>query len=74
VCLGEERVDWVYVSPPASLTPGERTGRYRLGRDELLTDERGESRISMEDFAVALVDEAESPRHSRTRFTVAADD
>ncbi len=72
VCRGEARVDWVYVSPPASLLPGERTGRYRLGGDELLIDERGESRISLEDFAVALVDEAESPRHTRTRFTVAA--
>lgn len=72
VCRGEERVDWVYVSPPASLVPGERTGRYRLGGDELLTDERGDSRISIEDLAVALIDEAESPRHHRTRFTVAA--
>lgn len=72
VCRNEERVDWVYVSPPAALMPGERTGRYRLGGDELLVDERGESRISMEDFAVALVDEAESPQHTRTRFTVAA--
>ncbi len=42
------------------------------GGDELLTDEEGESRISMEDLAVALIDEAESPRHHRTRFTVAA--
>ncbi|HLU28982.1 MAG TPA: NAD(P)H-binding protein [Glycomyces sp.] len=72
VCRNEERADWVYVSPPAALMPGERTGRYRVGGDELLVDERGESWISTEDFAVALVDEAESPRHSRTRFTVAA--
>ncbi|HEU5127376.1 MAG TPA: NAD(P)H-binding protein [Glycomyces sp.] len=72
VCRNEDRVDWVYVSPPAVLVPGERTGRYRIGGDELLVDERGESRISMEDFAVALVDEAESPRRARTRFTVAA--
>jgi putative NADH-flavin reductase len=72
VCRNEKRVEWVYVSPPAALMPGERTGGYRLGGDRLLLDERGESWISTEDFAVALVDEAESPRHSRTRFTVAA--
>lgn len=72
VCRDEERVDWVYVSPPANLVSGERTGRYRTGADDLLVDRRGDSRISMEDLAVALVDEAESPRHSRTRFTVAA--
>ncbi|WP_026924522.1 NAD(P)-dependent oxidoreductase [Glycomyces arizonensis] len=72
VCRGEKRVDWVYVSPSANLVPGERTGRYRIGGDELLTDEQGDSRISVEDLAVALIDEAESPRHHRTRFTVAA--
>ena len=72
VCRDEKRVDWVYVSPPASLMPGERTGHYRLGGDELLVDELGESQISTEDLAVALIDEAESPKHSRTRFTVAA--
>ncbi|MCO1576075.1 NAD(P)H-binding protein [Crossiella sp. SN42] len=63
-------VDWTYLSPPMLLEPGVRTGRYRVGKDELLVDERGESAISMEDFAVALLDEAERPRH-RGRFTVA---
>ncbi|AOS65728.1 NAD(P)-dependent oxidoreductase [Actinoalloteichus hymeniacidonis] len=62
--------DWAYLSPPALLEPGERTGRYRLGADELLVDAAGDSRISLEDFAVALVDEAERPKHHRTRFTV----
>ncbi|MGW0700827.1 NAD(P)-dependent oxidoreductase [Streptomyces sp. NPDC002867] len=63
--------DWTYLSPPALLEPGERTGDYRLGRDELLVDDEGRSAISMEDFAVALLDEAERPRHRRARFTVA---
>lgn len=63
--------DWVYLSPPALLEPGERTGAYRLGTDELLVDVRGVSAISMEDFAVAVLDEAERPGHRRTRFTVA---
>ncbi|MFF8846062.1 NAD(P)-dependent oxidoreductase [Streptomyces sp. NPDC015127] len=63
--------DWTYLSPPALLEPGVRTGGYRLGGDELLVDGEGRSFISMEDFAVALLEEAERPRHRRTRFTVA---
>ena len=63
--------DWTYLSPPALLEPGERTGRYRLGADELLVDAQHRSAISSEDLAVALLDEAERPRHRRTRFTVA---
>ncbi|NSC21252.1 NAD-dependent epimerase/dehydratase family protein [Streptomyces albus subsp. chlorinus] len=64
-------LDWVYAAPPARLEPGTRTGRYRLGTDELLVDDAGRSAISMEDFAVALLDEAERPGHHRRRFTVA---
>jgi putative NADH-flavin reductase len=64
-------VSWAYVSPPARIAPGERTGVYRLGGDELLVDAVGESSISMEDYAVAVLDEAESPKHSGRRFTVA---
>lgn len=63
-------VDWAYVSPAAVLEPGERTGSYRLGADELIVDDEGNSGISMEDMAVALLDEAERPKHHRTRFTV----
>jgi putative NADH-flavin reductase len=63
-------VDWTYVSPPALLEPGRRTGRYRVGLDHLVTDAAGDSWLSMEDFAIALVDEAERPQHSRGRFTV----
>ncbi|GAA3556501.1 NAD(P)-dependent oxidoreductase [Nonomuraea rosea] len=70
-CRAEQGVDWAYLSPPALLEPGERTGTYRIGADELLVDAAGRSAISMEDFAVALLDEAERPRHHRVRFTVA---
>ncbi|MFQ6393004.1 NAD(P)-dependent oxidoreductase [Nocardia sp. KC 131] len=72
ICRSYPGVDWTYVSPPAELVPGERTGTYQLGADELLAGADGNSTISMEDFAVALLDEAERPAHSRTRFTVAA--
>ncbi|MCF2527530.1 NAD(P)-dependent oxidoreductase [Yinghuangia soli] len=63
-------VDWAYLSPPAILEPGERTGAYRLGTDELVVAADGTSSISVEDLAVALVDEAERPKHHRVRFTV----
>ncbi|MFE3257813.1 NAD(P)-dependent oxidoreductase [Nocardia sp. NPDC059091] len=63
-------VNWAYVSPAALFEPGERTGAYRLGRDDLLTDDQGNSSISMEDMAIALLDEIEQPAHHRTRFTV----
>lgn len=64
-------VDWSYASPGALLAPGERTGRYRTAGDRLLVAEDGTSRISMEDFAVALLDELEHPNHVRGRFTAA---
>ena len=62
--------EWAFVSPPITLAPGERTGHYRLGDDNPLFDAKGESRISVEDFAVAVLDEAETPKHSGKRFTV----
>lgn len=71
ICKANKSANWAYLSPPAMLTPGSRTGKYRLGADELLYDERGNSQISMEDFAVVLLDEAEQPSHQRTRFTAA---
>lgn len=67
----ETELDWVFVSPAMMLTPGTRTGTYRVGGDQLMTDEEGESRISLEDYAVAMLDEAERPRHHRQRFSVA---
>ncbi|MGY4877538.1 NAD(P)-dependent oxidoreductase [Vreelandella aquamarina] len=69
-CLAETRTAWTYFSPAAMLTPGKRTGTFRLGSDTLVVDENGESRISMEDFAVAMLDEAEVPGHIRQAFTV----
>jgi uncharacterized protein len=65
-------IGWTYLSPPAEIAPGERTGRYRTGGDQLLVDDTGRSFISADNFAVALVDELERPRHDRARFTVAA--
>lgn len=67
----EGPVEWSYVSPAALLEPGRRTGRYRLGDDELLFDDTGRSAITMEDFAIAMLDEAENPQHMRRRFTAA---
>jgi len=64
-------VGWTYVSPGALLQPGERTGRYRTDDDRLLVDEDGHSHITMEDFAIAILDEIEDPRHVRERFTAA---
>ena len=66
----ETTLDWSLLSPSALLQPGERTGKFRLGGDQLLVDAQGESRISVQDYAVALIDELEQPRHSRQRFTV----
>lgn len=66
----EQELDWTFLSPSALLLPGTRTGVFRLGGDGLLVDSDGKSHISMEDYAIALVDELETPRHSRRRFTV----
>jgi putative NADH-flavin reductase len=64
-------LDWTAISPPASIGPGQRTGKFRLGLDQLIEDAKGESKISREDFAVAILDEIEKPRHVRKRFTAA---
>lgn len=64
-------VRWTSLSPAATIEPGERTGTYRTGTEELVTDAEGNSYISAEDYAVALVDEIETPRHIGERFTVA---
>jgi len=66
----EASLDWTFLSPSADFAPGKRTGHFRLGGDQLLTDANGKSHISMEDFAIAMVDEVERPAHSRRRFTV----
>jgi putative NADH-flavin reductase len=69
--LARERdLNWTFISPSALFIPGERTGKFRLGTDQLLTAADGKSSISFEDFAVALADEIERPAHIRKRFTV----
>jgi putative NADH-flavin reductase len=68
--LQESSIDWTYLSPSAFFEPGRRTGKFRLGQDQLLTADDGKSSISMEDYAIALVDELEQPQHRRQRFTV----
>lgn len=65
----EETVDWVFVLPAIMLVPGERTGKYRTGGPGPVTNAEGESTISVADFAVALLDEAEAPKHHRQRIT-----
>ena len=67
----EKELEWTFLSPPASIDPGERTGHYRVGKDQLLKNKEGESKISTQDYAVAMLDELENPKHIRARFTVA---
>jgi putative NADH-flavin reductase len=66
----EEDLHWTMLSPSAHLEPGTRTGKFRLGADQLLVDAQGHSHISLADYAVAMIDELEQPRHLRQRFTV----
>ncbi len=63
-------LDWSFVCPSIIIAPGERTGQFRIAADELLKDGNGDSRISQEDFAVAMLDEVENPQYIRRRFTV----
>jgi putative NADH-flavin reductase len=64
-------IDWTFFSPAALIFEGPRTGTYRAGGDQLVTDEAGESRISFADYAIAMVDELEAHKHARARFTAA---
>ncbi len=66
----EPELDWSFLAPSAQLQPGTRTGKFRLGKDQLLVDANGQSRISVQDYAVAMIDELEHPAHIRQRFTV----
>ncbi|MBC3196409.1 NAD(P)-dependent oxidoreductase [Pseudomonas poae] len=66
----EKELDWTFLSPSADFVETERTGTFRLGQDELLVSAEGRSWISFADYAIALLDEVENPRHSRQRFTV----
>jgi uncharacterized protein len=66
----EKTLEWTFFSPAALIGPGERTGKFRLGRDQLISDAQGKSSISYDDYAIALVDELERPQHVRARFTI----
>jgi putative NADH-flavin reductase len=66
----EKELNWTFLSPSALFVAGERTGQFRLGKDQLLTAADGKSWISFEDYAMALADEIEKPAHLRARFTV----
>lgn len=68
--LRKSDLDWTSFSPAALIEPGERTGKFRLDNDQLVVDQSGQSRISAEDYAIALLDEVETPRHIRQRFTI----
>ena len=68
--MNEKDIDWIFFSPAGTLEPGQRTGKFRLGKDDLIVDENGNSHISVEDYAVAMIDELEKPVHHRERFTI----
>jgi putative NADH-flavin reductase len=68
--LRDSDLNWTYFSPAMTIQPGERTGKFRLGKDALVSDDKGNSSISTEDYAVALVDEVEQGRHTKQRFTI----
>jgi len=66
----EKDIDWIFLSPAANMTPGQRTAKFRIGKDDLVVDANGDSNISVEDFAVAMVDELEQEKHHKERFTI----
>lgn len=68
--MNEKDIDRIFFSPAGTLEPGKRTGKFRLGKDDLIIDENGISHISVEDYAVAMVDELENPKHHCERFTI----
>lgn len=66
----EPGLDWVFLSPSVMIVSGQRTNKFRLGADHVLYDQQGKSHISLQDYAVAMINEAEHPKHHRERFTV----
>jgi putative NADH-flavin reductase len=66
----DQQLDWTFFSPAVQIGPGERTGKFRLGGDEVVASADGKSSISYDDYAIALVDELENPKHVRRRFTI----
>jgi putative NADH-flavin reductase len=68
--IDEKVIDWIFFSPAGNIAPGERTGKFRLGKDDMIFDSEGKSNISVQDYAVAMIDELEKPAHHRERFTI----
>jgi uncharacterized protein len=68
--MAEKNINWVFFSPAGNIEPGMRTGKFRLGKDDLIVNEKGESKISVQDYAKAMIDELETPAHHRERFTI----
>jgi putative NADH-flavin reductase len=66
----EKELEWTYFSPAAEISPGDRTGKFRTGTNKLLTGAQGKSFITMEDYAVAVIDELENPLHIRAQMTI----
>jgi putative NADH-flavin reductase len=66
----EKNIDWAFFSPAGDIHPGQRIAKFRLGKDDLVVNEKGESKISVQDYAVAMIDELEKPAHHRERFTI----
>lgn len=64
-------LNWTFVSPAAEIFPGEKVGQFRVGGDQLLTDVQGHSKISVADFASAMLDELETAKHAKQRISVA---
>ncbi|HEY9261091.1 NAD(P)-dependent oxidoreductase [Chitinophaga sp.] len=71
VIKGTDDLDWTVISPAMMIEPGERTGKFRLGKDQVVFNDKGESKISTADYAIALIDELEQPKHIKQRFTLA---
>ncbi len=70
ILCNEKEIDWVFFSPAGNIAPGERTGTFRLGKDDLIVDKEGNSNISVEDYALAMIDEVEKEAHHQERFTI----
>lgn len=66
----EKKLDWIFFSPAMNISPGKRTGKFRLGKDDMIFDPEGKSSISVEDYAMAMIDEVENQSHHRERFTI----
>jgi uncharacterized protein len=66
----EKELDWTFFSPAIMIEPGPRTGKFRLGKDNPIFDDKGNSDISYDDYAIALIDELEKPQFIRQRFTI----